>query len=157
MITEGFYWLTNTFFDKVCVKMFVSQYHMKDCSYSCGHIITDTWNVVEYEIKLDCVWYYSTAHTHVSAVSFLACEPFRNNDTVVEPHTKNLELLYWHSTNARVWKCIKTHSSVNDNAATAVRGVFEVGSTWGLLTIREKATHFHHTYTTERSVISSPE
>ena len=37
--------------------------------YSCGHVITDTWSAGEYEIKLDCAWYYPTAHTHVSAVT----------------------------------------------------------------------------------------
>ena len=49
-----------------------------------------------------------------------ACEPYRNSYTVVEPHADNPELLYLPSTKTRVLMCIKTHSSVNDNAATAV-------------------------------------
>ena len=31
-----------------------------------------------------------------------ACEPYRNNYTVVEPHAHNIELLYLLSRNARV-------------------------------------------------------
>ena len=40
-------------------------------TYSCGRVIIGTWSAGEYEIKLDCAWYYPTAHTHVSSVAYV--------------------------------------------------------------------------------------
>ena len=37
--------------------------------YSYGRVTIDTWRADEYEIKLDCVWDYPSAHTHVSAAA----------------------------------------------------------------------------------------
>ena len=90
----------------------------KTHTYSCGHVIIDTWSACEYEIRLDCAWCYPTALMHVSAV---VCVWATQKQLYCSKTTcNNLELLYLPSTNTRVWICIKSHSSVNDNAATAV-------------------------------------
>ena len=74
------------------------------------------------------IYHFECVSFQLDTISLLTCmylqlgayEPYRNNYIVVEPHADNLELLYFPSTNARVCMCIKTHSSVNDYAATAV-------------------------------------
>ena len=68
--------------------------------YSCGCVIIDALSAGKYEIKIDCARYNPAAHTHVSAVA--ACEPHKNNYTVIEPHTDTIDLLYFPSTNKLV-------------------------------------------------------
>ena len=50
--------------------MFESSFdNLPSIKYSCGCIIIDTCSADEYEIKLDCVWDYTSAHTHVPEVA----------------------------------------------------------------------------------------
>ena len=74
-----------------------------------------------------CLYHYPTISAHalyMCNVLQMFLWPYRANYTVVEPHADNLELLYLPSTNTRVLICIKTHSSVNDNAVTAVQSQY---------------------------------
>ena len=80
-----------------------------------------TWSADEYEIKLGCVWNYTSAHMHVSAVAYTwDNQNNRHTKQAIDQHADNPELIYLSSTHT--WACtsIQTHSHINDNAATAV-------------------------------------
>ena len=64
--------------------------------YSNGCVIIDTWSAGEYEIMLDCAWYYTTAHTHVSAVAHPSVND--NAATVVRPNK-----VHMHNNDIKMW------------------------------------------------------